>query len=286
MKTYLIAGIKLNIKHHDNAFLRKNIEYYEIPYEDEVEHTLDVTYLEHIEHPNLPSKSKKNPYTIYLDEKRIIYTKSKDGFIKTSIEHDLQYRNVAILINPNLIDHVEEIEYTWLGLMFMEIALLHHLLPIHGAAIDDHGHAIIISAPSQTGKSTHAKLWQEMDPTVDILNDDKPLIGIKEDQLVVYSSPFSGKTSQNQNRVIPLKSIVFLYQSPQDIIHQMKRDDIIKDMMKNIMRPSDEKVWSSIIAIIEKSIASIPIYHLGATPTIQAAKLLKQTLEKGESSCA
>lgn len=283
MKTYRIAGIELNIRHQSNSFLRNNIEHYEIPFVQHVKYTIEVDYVQHIEQPQGHSKSTKNPYTIYLDEKRIIFIKNKEGNIKTLIEHDVLYHHVSILINPDLLDNPDEMEYTWLGLMFMEIALLHGFLPIHGAAINDHGQAIIISAPSQTGKSTHAALWKDMDSSIEILNDDKPLIGLSRDQLMVYSSPFSGKTSQNQNQSLILKSLVFLYQSPHDVINTMMRDDIIKEVMKNIMRPSDEKTWTTIINIIEKMIQTIPIYHLGATPTIQAAKLLRQTLDQGES---
>lgn len=44
------------------------------------------------------------------------------------------------------------------------------------------GKAYMFSAPSGTGKSTHAKLWRDcFGDRVTMINDDKPLIKFRED---------------------------------------------------------------------------------------------------------
>ncbi len=281
MKTYRIAGITFGIHFHYDEYLKHNIEAYASD-EQKMDHVLSVQLSDIIEHPRGETQSIRNPYVMYQENKRIIYIKDKNQQIKSLIKHDMAYQHVNIMINPSLNKNAAEIEYTWLGLMFMEIAIKHKLLPMHAAAINDHGHAILVSAPSQTGKSTHARLWKMMDDKVEILNDDKPLIGLKDGRMMVFSSPFSGKTSLNQNMDIPLKALVFLYQGKENMASLMERDDIIKEMMKNMMRPSDEASWDDILGIIEEMIEKLPIYKFEATPKVEAAYYLKKIIDKGE----
>lgn len=281
MKTYQIAGITFGIHYCYDEYLKDNIEAYEIQ-GSIIEHTLKVVRSDSINHPEGETKSTKNPYTMYQDGKRIIYVKDKYNNIKSCVKHDLEYKKVQIKINPRLTENAAEIEYTWLGLMFMEIALKHKLLPFHATAINDHGKAILILAPSQTGKSTHARLWKEIDDQIEIINDDKPLVGLINNELFVYSSPFSGKSSLNQNRTIPLHAMVFLYQGNKDEIISITKDEIIKEMMKNMMRPSDERAWSDAINIMNILIEKTQILRLNATLNQSAAKLLKKMLDEGE----
>lgn len=281
MKTYLIAGIPIRLKYHYDAYLKHNIELYEKDI-DEVKHTFEVHITDHIELPQGKSKSIKNPYIIFNEQHRIIYMKDQINHVKALIKHDYMYQKIDIFINPQHMEHPEEFEYTWLGLMFMEIALKYQLLPLHASAIDNHGKGLLIVASSQTGKSTHAKLWQDMDPDIKIINDDKPLIGFHHQQLYIYSSPFSGKTAHNENRMIPLEAIVFLYQGKQNEIIQLDHEEIIIEFLKNMMRPNDEKTWDDVIDLINQIMASIPIMRLNATPHLSAAEYLREQLNQGD----
>lgn len=280
MKKYRIAGITLEISDFDNAYLKHNIDNYIISDKEPCRHQIHVSFHNDIEKPLEEPINQKNPFVVILEKDRIIYIEGKDKRIKMVIKHDKTFKHVYMRFNQNAITDLDEFVYTWLGLIFMDIALTYGLLPIHGASINDANTSIIISAPSQTGKSTHAKLWLELDPTVSIQNDDKPLIGKKDQKIIVFSSPFSGKTSHNQNIEIPLKALIFLEQSPIDSIEPMSKDDIIKDMMKNIMRPGDSLTWENILSLIHEIIENIPIYRLKATPHITAAILLRNTLSK------
>jgi hypothetical protein len=281
METYKIADIVLKIEYHYDDFLGHNIENYRCD-DQKVDHTMSVHLVDHIEKPEGSSRSTKNPYILYEENKRIIFIKNHEGQIKSKVEHDKHYHQVNIWINPKLTTNAAEIEYTWLGLFFMEIALTYQKLSMHAAAIDYQGNGILIAAPSQTGKSTHAKFWQEMDMSVNIINDDKPLIGFHDGELTIYSSPFSGKTSTNMNRTLPLKAIVFLYQGKTNEITKLDKDEIILEMMKNMLRPSDEKSWDDMIQIMNSMITSIPFYRFYATKSIDAAKYLKEKLELGD----
>ena len=64
----------------------------------------------------------------------------------------------------------------------------------HGSVLEMNGEAVAFTAVSGTGKSTHARLWRErFGDAVTMINDDKPLIKLAEDQAIAYGTPWCGK---------------------------------------------------------------------------------------------
>ena len=283
MKTYDIAGIKIGIGYLYDTYLKNNIEIYEKK-DIMVDHVMTVQMVHGISYPNGKPQHQKNPYIIIENNQTIIFIKNKDNNVQLKITHDDEYHHVLIELDPDLITHPDEYEYTWLGLMFMEIALRYQKLPLHASAIDDHGQAVLISAPSQTGKSTLAKHWKEIDSEISIMNDDKPLIGFYDDVLSVFSSPFSGKSANNENKIIPLKAIIFLYQGQENKAVDLDEMDVITEFMKNMMRPRNEKTWDDMIELINHIIYQVPIKKYLATNHPSAASYLRDIINQGETT--
>ena len=87
--------------------------------------------------------------------------------------------------------------------------------------------AWLITAPSGTGKSTHYCLWKLLCPdAVQIINGDKPIVYMENDQVFVTSSPWTGKDSCNTEQEVKyackiaenmLKSPVWLLKNRGDI---------------------------------------------------------------------
>ena len=77
--------------------------------------------------------------------------------------------------------------------------------------------AIIFTAPSGTGKSTHAALWRRhFGDEVTMINDDKPLVREKDGRFVIYGTPWNGKHGIGTNTSAPVKAVVFLSQAPEN----------------------------------------------------------------------
>ena len=86
---------------------------------------------------------------------------------------------------------------------------------LHSSSVVIDNEAYLFSAPSGTGKSTHASLWvkylTEKEPY--ILNDDNPAIRIINGNIYAYGTPFSGKHDISVNQKAKLQGICFLKQS-------------------------------------------------------------------------
>ena len=66
----------------------------------------------------------------------------------------------------------------------------------------------MFTAPSGTGKSTHARLWREaFGERVVMINDDKPLLLVRPEGVTVYGTPFRGKHGLGGDRSAPLRAI-------------------------------------------------------------------------------
>ncbi|MBQ7038626.1 MAG: hypothetical protein IJN61_05930 [Clostridia bacterium] len=154
-------------------------------------------------------------------------------------------------------------------------------LVMHGSAISYEGKGIVFSAPSGTGKSTHAGLWkQQYGERVVHINDDKPAIRFNEESPVVYGTPWSGKTDTNSNNSAPLKAIVFLEQASENQIQPLSVDDALMHIYRETVRPFyDEALGMKVLEAAERLIQSIPVFLLKCTISSQAVELVKNTMQ-------
>ena len=74
-----------------------------------------------------------------------------------------------------------------------QLLLEHRAFQLHASVIDWQGQGILFSAPSGTGKSTQADLWQTHAGAT-ILNGDRAVIRWLDSQYRVYGSPYAGSS--------------------------------------------------------------------------------------------
>ena len=90
-----------------------------------------------------------------------------------------------------------EAELILLSARFSAQILHHNGLVLHASAIAHQGRAVLFSAPSGVGKSTHTQLWQKQfgaEQAV-ILNNDKPALRLLDQQWWVYGELPSAVTA-------------------------------------------------------------------------------------------
>ena len=83
---------------------------------------------------------------------------------------------------------------------------------LHASFIAFQNKAILFSAPSGTGKSTQADLWQKYVRGVEIINGDRAIIGIEDNGVKAYGLPFCGTSKITLNQSFNLSTIVILRQ--------------------------------------------------------------------------
>lgn len=278
-----IAGIKIAFNYVFHDYFKNNIEAYLTN-----EETMDYTMSSHVVDTILPLSGKiiaqKHNRTVYEEgNNHIIVNQSNDGIIKEKIIHSIDYKQIDIYISKESKSNHAELEYVLTGLLFLELALKEKKLALHGAALSVNNKGIIFSAPSGVGKSTHANHWVKNLDDVTVINDDKPLLFMKDGIPYVCGSPWSGKSRINKNLTVPLKQIVFLKQGTNNQIYQLSDKQKILNLFRNIIRPRNESLVEEAVNIIDSLLNAVDIIEYELTKEIQSLTTIHQYLLGGTS---
>ncbi len=133
----------------------------------------------------------------------------------------------------------------------------------HGSAIAVDEEAYIFTAKSGTGKSTHVGFYLERfgNRTV-IVNDDKPIILIKENGIFVCGTPWSGKHELNTNIIMPLKAICILNRGTENIIEKVDFSLVIEKIIAQSYRPHSPESMENFLGLLSKMAGRTKFYNL------------------------
>ena len=153
---------------------------------------------------------------------------------------------------------------------------------LHSAYIELEGKAILFSAPSETGKSTQASLWEKY-YGARVINGDRSLIYRKEGQWHAAGWPVCGDSHICHNECYPIRTIVMLKQSKVNQVYPMRPMQAFREILTQITingwnRAFQENAMNG----LEQLIIDIPVYRQECDISRQAAEALKAALEENK----
>ena len=134
---------------------------------------------------------------------------------------------------------------------------------------------------SGTGKSTHSSLWLKNIAGTWLLNDDNPVIRVVGEDVLVYGTPWSGKTPCYKNQSLPLDGVVRLSQAPHNDIKRLPMLQAYASLMPacSCMR-WDRKSTDALHKTVEKVITKVGCWHLECLPDNDAAIVCSSAITK------
>jgi len=165
---------------------------------------------------------------------------------------------------------------SWLLMVvFAQAGLLHSTILLHASVVEDGTYAYAFLGKSGTGKSTHSRLWLNNFEDFQLLNDDNPAIRKNNDQQVyVYGTPWSGKTSCYRNIKRELKGIVRLQQAKtNEYINQSNKDKLIALLPSCSAIRWNPHLFSAMTAVVVHVANEVPVGLLNNLPNNEAAML-------------
>ena len=152
----------------------------------------------------------------------------------------------------------------------------------HSSAIAVDGKAYLFTAPSGTGKSTHARLWREMlgDKAV-MINDDKPIIRFVDGDFYVYGTPWNGKHHLDTNARAKIAAICEIRQGKENKIGKISPQEMLNVVFHQTLMPTELDKVNNLLAILDKMLTAVPLYRLECDISREAAELSYNAMVKG-----
>lgn len=145
------------------------------------------------------------------------------------------------------------------------------IILFHGSCIAVDGVGYLFTAKSGTGKSTHTRLWREYFKNRAVMvNDDKPLIKISNDAIMVYGTPWNGKHHLGNNISVPLKAMCILERDTTNHIEVIKPKEAYSMLLQQIYRPKDVSKMMKTLNLLDKLSNSVDLYRLGCNISQEA----------------
>lgn len=147
----------------------------------------------------------------------------------------------------------------------------------HGSVIAVDGVGYLFTAKSGTGKSTHTRLWREyFGERAVMVNDDKPLLQITEEGVMVYGTPWDGKHRLSTNTSVPLKTICVLERGERNRIKECDFAEIYPMLMQQVYRPNmsgKPELMMKTMELVDKLKGRVRFYKLCCNRNIDAARV-------------
>ena len=154
----------------------------------------------------------------------------------------------------------------------------------HSSAISVDGNGFLITARSGVGKSTHAKnLSDYIGDSLKYINDDKPLLKVNDNNVIVFSSPWNGKERRGNNISAPLKAILFLSRGETNSYRKVvNKEEIYIKMLSQIYLPKEKSKREKALIIADKLLKNVNFYEINVTKDIESAKMTYEEIIKNE----
>ena len=159
-----------------------------------------------------------------------------------------------------------------------------NVVTLHASYIQTSEGAILFTAPSQTGKSTQAELWEHY-TGAEIINGDRVLIRKQDSQWFAHGISVCGSSKICKNRKCLIRAIVVLEQGKQNTVLDLTQGEkyralLLASAVYNWDAGQVDKVTQLIMQIIE----NVRIVKLVCRPDKDAVTTLKTYLNEVEEN--
>ncbi|MBQ7133559.1 MAG: hypothetical protein IJO20_03595 [Ruminococcus sp.] len=134
---------------------------------------------------------------------------------------------------------------------------------LHCSCLEYEGEAVVFTAKSGTGKSTHARLWREyLGDKVTMINDDKPIVRFIDGRFYIYGTPWNGKHSLSNNIKAPIKAIYYLHQAKENKVVRCDSISSITKLLSQTVLPNSKESMNCLLSMLEQLLSTIPMFDL------------------------
>ncbi|MCT3960297.1 hypothetical protein CMU66_12215 [Elizabethkingia anophelis] len=222
---------------------------------------------------------------------RFRFEESSENYI-TSVQSEQKSREWKMFSTKDFSESkiyvLEEELYTtsilsWLLMVaFGQAMLKYNTVLFHASVIEKDGKGYAFLGKSGTGKSTHSRLWLKYIPDTKLLNDDNPAVRIMDNNtIMIYGTPWSGKTPCYKNIGVLLEGLVRLRQAPENQWKKVSGKEALLSVLPSCTAIRwNRNLFDRMLNSLEKIITNVNVGQLSCLPDQNAAYLCSKELIK------
>ena len=143
---------------------------------------------------------------------------------------------------------------------------------LHACVLQYGNNAYAFLGRSGTGKSTHTGLWLKYLQGAEILNGDKPILGVEEGEIYAYGTPWMGKEGRGKKGKAALKALVFLEQAKTNEITKLSVAEASMRLFQQVLFPTEEESAAKSLELFDELVRKVPAYLLKCDISEEAVK--------------
>ena len=166
-----------------------------------------------------------------------------------------------------------------------ELFINDDIVVFHGSSFKVDNFGFIVTAKSGVGKSTHVKLLEEhLGDKFKYINDDKPLLEIRNDNLILHSTPWNGKERRGTEvSSVPLKAIIFLNRGEENSYQKLEnKEEVYFKLLNQVYLPREKDMREKALKIIDVIIKKANFYEINVNKDIKSAQMTYERIIKDE----
>ena len=202
---------------------------------------------------------------------------TQNGLVHTMIT-DPHFKSATAYIRPED-SSMGAVLSSMVRFLFAQAVLEHDGVFVHASCVSMEGKSYLFLGKSGTGKSTHARQWLQAFPDCRLLNDDNPALRIEDGKVMVYGTPWSGKTSCYKNEGYPVAGIARLRQAKTNSFSLLEGPEIFAALLPSCSAIRQdagllEALYCTLIQIAEQ----VTVGCMECLPNIDAARVCYNSL--------
>lgn len=155
---------------------------------------------------------------------------------------------------------------------------------LHASYIQTPAGAILFTAPSQTGKSTQAELWEHY-TGAEIINGDRVLIRKQDSKWFAHGISVCGSSKICKNRKCLIRTIVVLEQGSKNMVLDLTQGEKYRALLlASAVYTWDARQVDKVTQLIMQIIENVRIVKLVCRPEKDAVTALKTYLSEVEEN--
>ena len=245
------------------------------------EYTYYIEVTDHLPQPEGKVLARRPDLLVFQSETgecRLIGVKGTEGYYACYQEVDSDKARVLLAWDRIQGLHIDPVFTSLLALERRLIA--RDSLILHCAYMVYQGEAILFSAPSETGKTTQANLWEKYRGSRTV-NGDRALLGKRNGRWTAQGWPVCGTSEVCHNEEFPIRAVVMLSQAKENQAEQLPPGRAFPLLYSQItVNKWNMKDHLHAIDLIQELAEGVPVFHLGCTISEEAVDCLEKALKK------